>query len=152
VFLPRMTTRALRWVTAFLLALGAATVITATVLSFYRSQADHRYSEAVETLKRQAIAAGYHADMPLGDRFRSLSWNGTVDVVRTLDGRLIVLFKTSIGWKGNYRGRICTDAPLKADEVGTDPYGRRAIFVRPISSVIEKRIDDRCYAVYFDLG
>jgi hypothetical protein len=130
----------------------AVAVITATIHSNSRIAVDQRYPEAVETLKRQTTAEGYHADMPLADRFRTLSWNGKADVVRTLDGRLIVLFKTSIGYKGNFHGRICADAPLKADEVGTDSYGRRVILITPISSVIERKIDDRCYLVYFDLG
>ncbi len=132
--------------------LGVAVVLLGAWTIFCRPSTKHQFEQAVGELKRGDIGDGFHQGVALPTRFRSLTTDGTVDLVKTNDGRLIVLFKISVGWKGNYSGVLVSDDPLRPDEVGTDDYGRPSIRVRGLESVIRRKIDDRHYEVFFDLG
>jgi hypothetical protein len=117
-----------------------------------RSPTDPQFEHAVQELKSWDMAAGFHQGVPLPARYRRLTPDGTVDLFKTSDGRLVVLFKTSVGWKQNYSGVIVSDRPLKPDEVGTDFAGRPAILIRGLDVTIRRQIDARRYEVFFDLG
>jgi hypothetical protein len=132
--------------------LGAASVLFGAWAISRRPSTDHPFEQAVGGLKSRNLGTGFHQGVALPAEFHSLTKDGTVDLVRTADGRWIVLFKTSAGWKGDYSGFLVSDAPLEPGEVGRDAYGRPAITIRGLESVIRRKIDDWHYEVFSDLG
>lgn len=107
---------------------------------------------AVEELRRRDFPPGMHVDVALPPPLRPMTKMGTVDLFKTTDGRTIVLFKTSVGWKGNYRGIVYSDAPLKPEEVMTNPRDQPSILIDHFQTFIRKRINRRHYEVFSDLG
>lgn len=113
---------------------------------------DRKLERAVASLRARGLAAGYHPGIALPVRDRPLTTDGTVDLLKTADGRLIVLFKHTREWKGNYHGTIYSDAPIRPGEIGNDYYGRPAFRLQGLNSVIEKKAHNRRFEVFFDLG
>ncbi|SIO60424.1 hypothetical protein SAMN05444166_6387 [Singulisphaera sp. GP187] len=109
---------------------------------------------ALREFRGQRFEPGMHFDVVLPPRLRPMTKMGTVDLFRTADGRMIVLFKTSIGWKGNYRGIVFSDTPLRSEEVvsGTGRDRPSSILIDNFQTFIRKRINDRHYEVFYDLG
>ena len=76
-----------------------------------------------------------------------------VDAVVLPGGRIILLFKTSLGWHHNWSGVIYSSSPLQQSDVGQDAYGRPMIQVNGLEEhFIERKVNDRHYEVAFDLG
>ena len=116
---------------------------------------ENDFEMVIRELKTSGLATGSHPTIALPASLRHMSYNGTVSAVVTNDGRLIVLFKTSVGWKGNYDGFVYSDAPLKTSELSTDYYGRPIIAIDGLEGdcpVIHKQINSRWFEVFFDLG
>lgn len=143
------------------LLLGGGPVLLLVTTELIRSAferpphlSERELERAVEELRGQGFQPGLHLDVQLPPRFRPMTETGTVNLIATADGRTIVLFKTSIGWKGNYRGIVFSDAPLKSEEVvsGTGRDSRSSILIDHFQTFIRKRISDRQYEVFFDLG
>jgi hypothetical protein len=106
-------------------------------------------------------APGRYPDLHLPEEFRWLSINGGVDAVVLKDGRVILLLKTSIGWKENWRGVIYTSSPFEPCEMQNGSYGGRSeIYISDTpqgnnlleSHFIETKMNDRLYFAAFDLN
>jgi hypothetical protein len=107
---------------------------------------------AVKKLKQRGYKPGLYHDVLLPPSLRSLTEMGKVDVFRTKDGRTIVLFKTFLRAKGNYRGVLYSDAPFKPGDEGVDPFGRTAIMLDGFPATIETRVNPRYFVVFNDYG
>lgn len=112
-------------------------------------------TSVLEWLKGEQLSpAGTNLTLPPG--LAHLTSTGTASGLRTSDGRLCALLKTSIGWKENFEGVFCTDGPLRRSEVIGDDTGRPYISIGDASLFqelyIRRRYSDRCYAVFFDLN
>jgi hypothetical protein len=95
--------------------------------------------------------------VPLPDRLRSLTADGTVSVWRTRDGRAYLIAKTALGYKGNWRGVVYGPSPLREGELRADDgYGRAGIVFDEGSALFEatlaKRRGGGLYEVFFDLN
>lgn len=115
---------------------------------------EHELEQAVRQLRGQSFTPGLHLDVALPPQFRQMTETGTVDLFRTADGRTIVLFKTAIGYKHNYRGVVYSDAPLTSQEVvsGAGRGQRSSILIDRLQMFIDKRINGRWFEVFNDLG
>ena len=97
--------------------------------------------------------SGTYPGLDLPSSFRSLATDGKVDAVVLSDGRIILLFKTSIGWKGNWSGFIYASSPLKSSEMGKDYYGRPKLMIVGLQDhFVEQKVDDQNFKVSFDLN
>ena len=104
-------------------------------------------------LQTQNLAVGEHEGVVLPAQFQPSTDNGTIDVVVLPSGRICFLLKTNIGWKQNYEGYVYSTEPLRQVEFYSDYYGRTCIlFSEHVHPVVERKIDDQTYAVFFDLG
>ena len=93
--------------------------------------------------------------VPLSAALRYLTNDGTVDVVRTKDNRLLVFFKTGVGWKENYTGEIYSDAPIQAADMqsfGFDGVQQLRFDDWNETPLIADKIKDNLLKVYFDLN
>jgi len=96
---------------------------------------------------------GVHSDLVLPAQFRSLSADGNVDAIVMPDGRVVLLLKTSFSWHQNWSGFIFATGPILPAEVGTDAYSRPQVTIHGLSDhFVAKKVDDRHFAVAFDLG
>jgi hypothetical protein len=94
-----------------------------------------------------------HSDLVLPAPFRSLSGDGNVDAIVMPDGRVVLLLKTSLSWHHNWSGFIFATGPILPAEVGTDAYSRPQVTIHGLSDhFVGKQVDDRHFAVAFDLG
>lgn len=107
---------------------------------------------AVKKLSQRGYMPGMYYEVPLPTSLRTLTPNGMVDVLKTKDGRTIVLFRTFHSAKGNYRGVLYSDAPFKSSDEGVDPFGRTAIMLDRSSTTIETRVNPQYFVVYADYG
>jgi hypothetical protein len=104
-------------------------------------------------LQTQNLAVGEHDAIELPAQFRMTSVNGTVDVVVSPTGQISFLLKTSIGWKQNYEGYLYSTEPLWQLRSFLGYGDREAIeFSKGEHPFVERKIDDRTYEVFFDLG
>ncbi len=113
------------------------------------------FQAALQDLTKLGLGSGTHTAVDLPPSLGHLSQDGKVNAVVTPNGRLIVLFKTHIGWKENYEGFVYSDAPLRANELGTDSYGRSIIQIVGLDKdypVIQKQLRTHWFEVYFDLN
>jgi hypothetical protein len=112
------------------------------------------YQGVLAQVGPQLTQAGVLKALPLSPALRHLTEDGTVDVIRTKDGRLIVFFKTSVGWKDNYTGEVYADAPFQAGDVL--PFGGGVEQLRfdgwEEVPFIRSRVKDNWLKVYFDLN
>ncbi len=69
------------------------------------------------------------------------------------DGRIVLLVKKMIGWKGNWSGKIYCTGAVKPNEIGRDAYGRPMLLFKGLSDhFIIKQIDSQHFEASFDLG
>lgn len=91
----------------------------------------------------------------LPERWRHLAADASGTLLRTLDGRLCLLLKTHIGWKGNFDGLLCCDQPLRENEVhigeGARPYISISSFPIFEELYLRESTGHGQYQVYFDL-
>lgn len=145
-----------RWVGVFYFALAG--VVLAPFLLLLLAGAYHVLTRPdlvgiSEWLREQNLPAGEYTDVELPARFALAAHGGTVDVVVAPTGRIAFLLKTSVGWKQNYEGYVYATSPLGSGEFFDDYYGRACIkFTEYEHPVVECRIDDQTYEVFFDLG
>lgn len=71
----------------------------------------------LEWVAKQDVPPGKAHELPLPPELAHQSCEGKVHAAHLGDGRLCVLLKTSIGWKGNFEGVFSCDAPLHPDEI-----------------------------------
>lgn len=77
-----------------------------------------RYAPLLKWAASQKVeAGGYACELTLPPGLIDLAADGKVSVVRNTDGRLCVLVKTEIGYKGNFKGLVLCDAPIRESEV-----------------------------------
>lgn len=131
---------------------GAALVGLFLPSYFDTRQRERRFEEVLQSLRKSAYAAGtYRVELP--SRLSQASWDGTVTLRVTDDGRYIVLFKEKVGWKMNYSGSVYSDAPLRAEDFESDDV-RRAVscFGDSEFPFVSSQLNNRWYLVFFDLG
>lgn len=95
--------------------------------------------------------------LSLPPQLAAASNDGLVHVASLSDGRRCVLLKTAIGYKDNFEGVVRCSEPLQRDEVATAgaPPRRYVHLVGqgPFEELyLHDQLDDRTYAVYFDLN
>jgi hypothetical protein len=135
-----------------------ALLLVGGIWFMYRQAENQRealYRGALAEIGPQLPEPGLAAKLPLSGSYRSLTHDGTVDVVRTKDRRLIVLFKTTVGWKDNYTGEAFSDAPFQpGDFSGTAYNGINQLNLSEWQETpfIRTKVKDHWLAVYFDLG
>src|SRR5688500_14213800 len=120
--------------------------------------ADPSWDECERTLawvKSRDLPPGTAGRVALPLRLAGLSSVGTVDAVRTADGRTCVLLKSSIGWKENFTGTLCCDSPLRPEEIIERPNFPAYISLVGFPGfeelfLTEKR-SDAWFRVHFDL-
>ena len=109
----------------------------------------------LEWLKGQPVTSTA-VEFGLPFELAHLSATGSAFGLRTADGRHVALLKTSIGWKENFEGVLCADAPLRPPEIVASPKGRAYVSIGddPVFQelYIRRRYGDACFAVYFDLN
>jgi len=139
-------------------ALGFLLIVGALVGLFLHGYFDTRrrerlFEQVVQSLRKSAYAPGIYRDVELPKPLRQASWDGTVTLRVTDDGRYIVLFKEKVGWKMNYSGSVYSDAPLRAEDIGSSNSGRRVIGLGDNESpFVSSQLNSRWYLVFFDLG
>jgi len=108
---------------------------------------------AMTELLERRLGSGYHGAVPLSPKFCALARGGTVDVVIDGTGRTVVLFKESIGWKGNFQGVLTSEQPFRDSDFAPDGIGRTMVrfpdFGYPI---VVRRVSSCELEVMFDLG
>jgi|SRR5882672_1635873 len=117
------------------------------------SEDDRR--ELIEEIERNIKVIGSYPGYTLPRKLSYFSSNSKANVVLTPDMRVIVLVKSSVGWKENFEGWVLSSKPLLPGEVTRDAYGRAIIIVPSLDSsdpVIRKKISELIYEVFFDLG
>ena len=79
-----------------------------------------------------------------------------VDVLRTVQGLVCVLLKTTIGYKENFEGRLCCNKPLSPEQMVTLPSGKSYLTIPgyyPFEELyLKKDHGGGIYDVYFDLN
>jgi hypothetical protein len=101
----------------------------------------------------EELEPGTYSDYPVPSRWSRYCDHGTADVVISPDRSVLVLVKTDIGWKGNYRGYIYRTRPISESDLFTDYYGSDAFdFPGAPAPAIERRLSPHLLDVYFDLG
>ncbi|MEX2187453.1 MAG: hypothetical protein WD875_11685 [Pirellulales bacterium] len=139
--------------TTFKLAIAAAIAlaILAFVWPLFFGRPD--FEGISQWVREQNLAPGVHEHIALPFPHAHRADNGTIDVVVSPDGRITFLLKTHIGWKQNYEGYVYSTEPFGAGEFVRDYYGRTNINNREFGDpVVRRRVDERTYEVYFDLG
>jgi hypothetical protein len=100
----------------------------------------------------QPLTANQSQTLPLPGRLTRGIANGVAEVARLNDGTVVMLVKTSIGWKQNFEGYVISSRRLPESAFYTDYYGRRCIDVDKADAVIDRQLDETTFLVYFDLG
>jgi hypothetical protein len=137
--------------TVSVILIGLMLWITKARMGFQESDA----KRLLEFLGNQKLKAGSYPAFRLPVDLQDLAEGGVVDLVRMNDGRHVVLVKTSVGFKQNYSGFVCSDRPLLPSEVQKDAYGRKVITIPGLGAsdpVIRRKVSDTLYEVFFDLG
>ena len=111
------------------------------------------YTRAVAGIAAQGVAPGVYLKFALPASDSRLSFGGFVTVVVEADGRVLVLFKESIGWKGNYEGYVFANRPFRASDFAQDYYGRSVLNTPGLTEpVVVGPLGDCGLQVKFDLG
>lgn len=135
------------------LTLVGAALVGLFLLSYFDTrQRERRFEEVLQSLRKSAYAPGTHR-VELPSPLKQASWDGTVSLRVTDDGRYIVLFKEKVGWKMNYSGSVYSDAPLRAEDFESNGV-RRAVscFGDSEFPFVSSQFNSRWYLVFFDLG
>jgi hypothetical protein len=135
--------------------IGVAVVVVAALLAIGRWAAQRKFERDCEKLalwvKSIHPNPGSYRDLDLPASMRSLSADNTVDAVVLPDGRVVLMLKASIGYKGNWSGVIYASGSVTSGEIGTDPDGLSHINGLPWH-FIEKQVDARHFIVTSNLG
>jgi hypothetical protein len=111
------------------------------------------YTRAVAGISAQGVVPGVYPEFALSASDSRLSFGGFVTVVVEADGRVLVLFKESVGWKGNYEGYVFANRPFRASDFSQDYYGRSVLNTPGITEpVVVGTLGDCGLQVKFDLG
>jgi len=104
----------------------------------------------------QNLAPGDRRELEVPGGVGGLKGQTAVHALRTGDGRYCVLWKSMIGWKGNFEGTLCCDQPLRPGEIVEARDQRTYISFGGVSPwdelYLRKRVDDCRFQVYFDLN
>jgi hypothetical protein len=109
----------------------------------------------VEWAAAQDVMRGATEALPLPPALVRHSAERRAHVAHTRDGRRCVLVKTDIGYKGNFKGIVACDAPLRPEELvekAPRPYLTLPGVEMFEELYVSSRIDDRAYRVFFDLN
>lgn len=107
------------------------------------------------------IGRGEHAYVKLPDPMRGYTADGEVLAAHLKDGRVCVLLKTHMGFKGNFSGWLGCSAPVLPQEIHPDdgfpPTNDMFVALDSESELyrlyVKRRYDgDRVISVYFDLN
>lgn len=155
----RMAPKSSRLLLVVVILVPAFALLLVGGVWFLHRQAENRqealYRDVLAEIGPQLPEPGFAAKVPLSASYRSLTHDGTVEVVRTKDRRLIVLFKTSVGWKGNYTGEAVSDAPFQPRDFSETAYSEIKQLNRnewQETPFIRTKINDHRVEVYFDLN
>ena len=138
-------------------ALLAVAAVAALVSHWLSDESEGRVFEddlirTLAMLKTSHPKPGIYSDLRL-PAARGASIGREATLIVTPGGRAILLVKTSIGWKANYRGVVYSDAPLRPADFGTDGFGRRAVMVPGLGTPALSRVRSRQWVeVYDDVG
>jgi len=95
-------------------------------------------------------------ELALPPHLSHASEDGKLHAARTRDGRLCVLLKKSIGWKGNFEGLLCCDSPLQQSELHETDTGLIYLSLPGLGIFEEIYIknanSETAFEVYFDLN
>jgi hypothetical protein len=104
----------------------------------------------------QDVAEGSTAELTLPPELARASHDGLAHVGRATDGRRFVLVKKSVGWKDNFEGRLCCDAPLRPGELVEPESGAPYVSLAGLGIFeelyVRSREGERRLEVYFDLN
>lgn len=153
----------LRWVLS-IAALLTLLIVAVSFLRQWEQQAfERKCGQIISWVKANHSTPGNFLDLNLPPALNSLSADGQVHAVVLPDGRVVILLKTSIGWKQNFTGIVYTSAPLQPTEIRNYYYdGEPEIWINASPNTcpgnglpehcIKKKFNDHCYEVEFNLG
>jgi hypothetical protein len=79
-----------------------------------------------------------------------------VEAVHLPDGHIAVLMKTTLGWKGNFRGFLYVTRPVSSNEMKNDNRGNRFVSLPappPWEELyLQSMYNDQLSEVFFDLN
>jgi len=114
-------------------------------------------NRVLEWIRLQGTATTDKAEeFHLPSDLASIAARGTAIGLRTADGRHFALVKTWVGWKDNFEGILCCDAPLRDHEVIGSAAERPYISIDNVGAFeelyIRKCYSPVCCSVFFDLN
>lgn len=102
--------------------------------------------------ERPPLGAGAN-DLALPKRLAKLSVDATAHVLVTDTASRCLLLKTSIGWKDNFEGDLCCEAPLPPDSAGAGSKPIVSVGDPPFEELyVRERMNPHWAKVYFDLN
>jgi hypothetical protein len=121
-----------------------------------REQACRSCKAILDWAKGEALFSLGVVELSLPERFAEAAADGIATALRTDDGRYFVLLKQTVGWKGNFEGVICCDAPLRSTELIQSQGERSYISIDDYVPFHELYVREghgaECCEVYFDLN
>jgi hypothetical protein len=116
---------------------------------------DNRKAEAIASwLRSTKLKPGINTNVKLPAQFSGLAASSSVEVMLQQNGKLAYFLKSTKGFKGNYRGYIYVDSGFLFT-ISKDYYGRSTTDIFASggdSAVINKKLSNNLYAVFFDLN
>jgi len=141
----------LKW----LVAAAAVVILVGSMWFLLRTNRidDDKAKAVASWLHSVRLKPGLNANVKLPAQFNDLAASGSVDVMLSQNNKLAYFLRTKKGFKGNYQGYIYVESGYPFI-ITNDSYGRSTIdiFSDGNSSVIDKKISNNVYAVFFDLN
>jgi hypothetical protein len=134
---------------------GAAGVVGWSV-SHKEQKAHAAWREALAIVAPQDPEPATLRTVALPSHLATLTVDGTAQLWRTRDGRAYLIGKTSIGYKGNWRGVVYGPAPLGPCELYRDASGQMTIVFdeqrASFEATVTRARGGGFYEVAFDLN
>lgn len=139
----------------FVVAAVLVLIVSLAWLRLRHHKMDSKKATAITTwLRTVHLKPGMNANVKLPPNFSGLAADDSVDVMQNRNGKLAYFLKTSEGYKGNYQGYIYVDSGFPFT-ITKDSYDRNTIDIFNLGGnypVIDKKISNHLYAVFFDLN
>lgn len=111
---------------------------------------------ALELAVMHPPPVGVSTQIELPDYLAERAGRASIDVIQLVDSRIVILLKTWVGWKGNYRGILCLSDAVRSEEIKVLANGRRYIALPgppPWEELyVQNKLSDEIWDVFFDLN